>query len=186
MMTTDEDHANHAAPREAAQRTSLRAEVFSEPKRGWQFSVVGNIGLLAEPLLGLISSRECPGHVLVETLERVPAWVAEGRVLVSGFHSPLEQQVLRSLLRRDGRAVKVLARGMSCYRPPREEGEALAARRLPVLPAFAPTVRRITRASALARNRQVAALAAELVVPCVAEGSPLAALLENSVVAIRR
>lgn len=165
MMTTDEDHANHAAPREAAQRTSLRAEVFSEPKRGWQFSVVGNIGLLAEPLLGLISSRECPGHVLVETLERVPAWVAEGRVLVSGFHSPLEQQVLRSLLRRDGRAVKVLARGMSRYRPSPDERAALAAARLLVLTAFAPAVQRITRDNALARNRLVAALAMELCVP---------------------
>ncbi len=151
-----------------------------------RFHCAGHAALLAEPLLGLIPSRKCPGHVLLETLERVPAWVAAGCVLVSGFHSPLEQQVLRSLLRRDGRAVKVLARGMSDYRPPREEREALAARRLLVLSAFAPAVRRIIRGSALGRNRQVAALAAELVEPYVAEGSPLAALLENSVVAIRR
>lgn len=181
MMTTDEDHANHAAPREAAQRTSLRAEVFSEPKRGWQFSVVGNIGLLAEPLLGLISSRECPGHVLVETLERVPAWVAEGRVLVSGFHSPLEQQVLRSLLRRDGRAVKVLARGMSRYRPSPDERAALAAARLLVLTAFAPAVQRITRDNALARNRLVASLATELCVPYLTDNSPLAEIARLAV-----
>ena len=32
-----------------------------------------------------------------------------GSVIVSGFHSPLEQQVLRSAFRRSGRAVKVLA-----------------------------------------------------------------------------
>ena len=35
----------------------------------------GETALLAEPLLGLIASRECPGHVLLETLERVPEWV---------------------------------------------------------------------------------------------------------------
>ena len=71
----------------------------------------GETALLDEPLLGLVASRECPGHVLLETLDRVPEWVKAGRVIVSGFHSPLEQQVLRSLLRRKGRAVKVLARG---------------------------------------------------------------------------
>ncbi len=40
----------------------------------------------------LIGSRECPGQVLLETLEHVPEWVKAGRVIVSGFHSPLEQQ----------------------------------------------------------------------------------------------
>jgi hypothetical protein len=58
----------------------------------------GETALLIEPLLGLISSRECRGHVLLETLDRVPEWVKSGRVIVSGFHSPLEQQVLRSVL----------------------------------------------------------------------------------------
>lgn len=79
---------------------------------------VGNAALLTEPLLGLIASRECPGHVLLEILDRVPEWVKAGRVILSGCHSPLEQQVLRSVIRRKGRAVKVLARGMTGYRPP--------------------------------------------------------------------
>ena len=144
----------------------------------------GETALLDEPLLGLIASRECPGHVLLETLERVPEWVKAGRVIVSGFHSPLEQQVLRSLLRRKGRAVKVLARGFggqsADYRPTPIEREPLASGHLLVLSAFAPSVTRTTRATALARNRLVLALAAEIVVPHVAAGSPLAALLSES------
>jgi len=137
----------------------------------------GETALLAEPLLGLIASRECPGHVLLETLDRVPEWVKAGRVIVSGFHSPLEQQVLRSLLRRKGRVVKVLARGMTDYRPSAEEREPLAAGRMLVLTACPPEVRRTTRETALARNRLVLALASEIVTPYVAEGSPLAELL---------
>lgn len=62
--------------------------------------------LIGKPLLGLIASRECPSNVLLATLERVPQWVKAGRIIVSGFHSPLEQQVLRSLLRRNGLAIK--------------------------------------------------------------------------------
>jgi len=132
-------------------------------------SGVGKAALLHAPLLGLCCSRGCPGGVIIDTIEQVPGWVAQGRVLVSGFHAPLEQQVLRSLLRRGGSAVKL---------PPPEEREPLAAGRLLVATAFPAEVRRITRKTALVRNRQVIALATVLLVPFVAEGSPLAALVE--------
>lgn len=141
---------------------------------------VGESSLLEEPLLGLIASRECPGHVLLETLDRVPEWVKAKRVIVSGFHSPLEQQVLRSVLRRKtGRVVKVLARGLSDYRPSSDEREPLATGRMLVITACPPDVRRTTRETALARNRLVLTLASEVVVPYVAEGSPLALLLRE-------
>ena len=154
----------------------------------WAERIVGagETALLDEPLLGLIASRECPGHVLLETLDRVPEWVKAGRVIVSGFHAPLEQQVLRSVLRRNGRVVKLLARGMNDYRPTPEEREPLAAGRMLVITASPPAVLRTTREAALARNRLVLALAAEVVAPYVAEGSPLAALLEKSALAGRR
>lgn len=140
---------------------------------------VGNAALLDEPLLGLIASRECPGHVLFDTLDRMPEWVKAGRVVVSGFHSPLEQQVLRSLLRRQGRAVKVLARGMTYYRPDPQEREPLATGRMLVLTAFPPETRRTTRETSLARNRLVLAFAKEALIPFVSEGSPLAALVAD-------
>lgn len=141
----------------------------------------GETGLLKEPLLGLIASRECPARVLLETLDRVPKWAKAGRVIVSGFHSPLEQQVLRSLLRRQGRAVKVLARGFgdpyANYRPTLEEREPLASGRMLIISAFAHDVARTTRATALARNRLVLALATDIVVPHISAGSPLEALV---------
>lgn len=136
----------------------------------------GETALLAEPLLGFVSSRECPGHVLLETLDRVPEWVKAGRVIVSGFHSPLEQQVLRSVLRRKGRVVKVLARGMTDYRPTAEEREPLAAGRMLVITACPPEVRRTTRKTALLRNHLVLALASEVFIPYITDGSPLALL----------
>lgn len=146
-----------------------------------QFAVVGNVAMLDAPLLGLIASRECPGHVLLETLEQVPQWVQAGRVIVSGFHSPLEQQVLRSVLRRKGQVVKVLARGIQDYRPEPDERQPLATGQMLVITACPPTVTRTTRATALARNRLVLALAAECIVPHVAAGSPLASLLPERV-----
>lgn len=139
----------------------------------------GETALLDEPLLGLFASRECPGHVLLETLDRVPEWVKAGRVIVSGFHSPLEQQVLRSALRRTGRVVKVLARGMREYRPGPEEREPLNSGRMLVITACLPEVRRTTRETALARNRLVLLLASEVIAPHVRDGSSLAELLKE-------
>ncbi len=133
----------------------------------------GDTALLAEALLGLVASRECPGHVLLETLDRVPEWIKAGRVIVSGFHSPLEQQVLRSVLRRKGRVVKVLARGMTDYRPAAEEREPLAAGQMLVITACPPEVRRTTRETALARNRLVLALASEIVIVLVKESNAI-------------
>lgn len=150
------------------------------PDLAAQIVGVGETALLVGPLLGLIASRECPGHVLLETLDRVPEWVKAGRVIVSGFHSPLEQQVLRSVLRRQGRVVKVLARGMRDYRPAAEEREPLATGRMLVITACPPEVRRTTRETALSRNRVVLALATEIVAPYIADGSPIAALLNQS------
>lgn len=171
------DKACRATSKEAAQRQNLRLEVYDDPKTRAKFYSVGNVALLDEPLLGLIASRECPGHVLIETLDCVPEWVRAGRVVVSGFHSPLEQQVLRSLLRRTGRVVKVLARGMTEYRPQPEEREPLAASRMLVITACPPEVRRTTRETALARNRLVLGLATEIVAPHLTADSPLATLL---------
>lgn len=142
-----------------------------------QLMGVGNTALIEVPLLGLMASRECTGHVLLETLERVPQWVHARRIIVSGFHSPLEQQVLRSVLRRKGQVVKVLAHGMQDYRPEPDECEPLATGRMLIITACPQQVKRTTRATALARNRLVVALASELVAPYVAAGSPLESML---------
>lgn len=141
------------------------------------FMAVGNTNLLTESLLGLLASRQCPGQVLLETLELAAQWARSQQVVLSGFHSPLEQQVLRSMLRRRGRVVKLLARAFDNYRVPPEEKAALADGYLLVLSACAPSITRTTRASSLARNRLVLALAAEHCVPYLTPDSPLHGLV---------
>jgi predicted Rossmann fold nucleotide-binding protein DprA/Smf involved in DNA uptake len=144
---------------------------------------VGETNLLANPLLGLIASRECPGNVLIETLDLVPQWVKTGWVIVSGFHSPLEQQVLRSVVRRKGRVVKVLARGLdpdrSSLRLTSAEGLALRESRLLVISPFGSDVTRTTRVTSLQRNQFVLALSDKTVVPHVSSGSPMEGLLRD-------
>ncbi len=122
-------------------------------------TAIGNTALLDEPLLGLVASRQCSGHVLLQTLELAAQWAREQQVVLSGFHSPLEQQVLRSMLRRHGRVIKVLARGLG--EPAKDDRAALATGQMLIITACPPTVKRTTRATALARNRLVLALSDE-------------------------
>jgi len=171
------DKASQATSDEAAQRQNLRCEEYTDPKSGAKYYFVGNLLLLQEPLLGLIASRECPASKFIETLEKVPSWAKAGRVLVSGFHSPLEQQVLRSLLRRSGRAVKVLAHGMTQYHPEPDEYDSMALGHFLAISALPPSARFTTRESALECNRLVTAIAADLTIPHVSENSPLTDLI---------
>lgn len=114
---------------------------------------------------------------LRDTLEEFPTWVRAGRVILSGFHSPLEQQVLRSVLRRHGRVVKVLARGLTDYHPPELELEPLEQGRMLVLSPFPEQVDRTTRETSLARNRLVLAMATDLVIPHISPNGGLAAVV---------
>lgn len=141
----------------------------------------GEASLINKPLLSLIAIRECPGNILLATLERVPQWAKAGRVIVSGFHSPLEQQVLRSLLRRNGHAVMVLARCFSAsgYRLAKEEQDAFANERLLIISAFGADTPRVSRVSAIKRNEFIIALSSEVVTPFISKGSPLEKLLTN-------
>jgi len=163
---------------ESIKLSSYRATLIDQINAS-QLVGAGETALLNKPLLGLIASRECPGNVLLETLELVPRWVKAGRVIVSGFHSPLEQQVLRSLLRRNGHAVKVLARCFSAsgYRLAKEEQDAFANGRLLIISAFGADTPRVTRVSAIKRNELVIALSTEVVTPFISKGSPLDELL---------
>ena len=134
---------------------------------------VGKEALLERPLLALIASRECPGHIMIETLDRIPEWIKARKTIVSGFHSPLEQQALHSLLRRKACVIKILARGIRNYRPLAHEREPLTEGRMLIVTTYPSAVARTTRAAALERNRLALALTDEHCIPHLSHNSPL-------------
>jgi predicted Rossmann fold nucleotide-binding protein DprA/Smf involved in DNA uptake len=157
-------------PLPAALRERLTALGIDAPA---PFTCIGDATLLQEPLFAFIASRSCPGSALLQLVELVPQWVKAGKVIVSGFHAPIEQQAMSSTIRRKGRVVKVLARGMSAYKPSFEEREALEGKNMLILTALPPTIKRATRATALERNKLVLALANEHYIPWLSPDSPL-------------
>ena len=71
---------------------------------------VGAPGLLGRPLTAFFASRRCPGAAIRAAADGALSQARARHAVISGFHSPLEQSVLRLLNEAGSPAVIVLAR----------------------------------------------------------------------------
>ncbi len=131
---------------------------------------LGNLGVLDDPLLGLLCSVKCPGKVILQTYDLMCSLRDAGVTVISGFHSPMEQECLRLLLR--GAQPIVICPARSIWRRiPSELRTPLNAGRLLILSPFEDKHHRITAENAQYRNRFVAALADRILIPYAAPES---------------
>jgi len=121
-------------------------------------TALGNISLLALPKTALFCSARCPGSAILAAYDQAANWRDAGRCIISGFHSPVEQECLRILLRGKQPIIICPARALPTRIPP-EWRQPLADGRLLILSAFPDTQTRVTAALAHRRNEIVAALA---------------------------
>ncbi len=89
---------------------AVHAAAWSVERKGVLLSGLGAAGLLQGTLTAFFASRHCPGSAIRAATTWVLQQVRDHPTLVGGFHSPLEQSVLRLLLEAGGTAVLVLAR----------------------------------------------------------------------------
>ena len=59
----------------------------------------GDKAILNRPMLGLFCSVRCPGNLIVKTYDLAKRLRSSGVTVISGYHSPMEQECLRILLR---------------------------------------------------------------------------------------
>lgn len=134
---------------------------------------VGNLDLLTLPKTAIFCSARCPGHVLLATYDQTARWRDEGRCIISGFHSPVEKECLRILLRGKQPIVICPARSLEGMRLPAAWKSPLAEGRLLLLSSFGAKHQRVTAQLASKRNHFVAALTAEIFVVYAAPGSKI-------------
>lgn len=127
-----------------------------------QLTTLGNLDLLALPKTGLFCSARCPGNVILSTYDQAGRWRDAGRCTISGFHSPVEQECLRILLRGIPPVIICPARSIEKLRVPADWRAPLDEGRLLILSCFAPGHGRATTELATRRNALVAALADEV------------------------
>ena len=138
-------------------------DLAEPPANQPRFQFLGDVRILRQPKTAFFCSAKCPGEVILRTHDAAARWRDEGRVMVSGFHSPVERDCLRILLRGAQPIIICPARTLNGYRIPAEWQDALAADRLLMLSPFASNARRTSARLAAQRNEFVASLADEAV-----------------------
>ena len=96
-------------------------------------AVIGDAALLDRPLLGLVCSVRCPGSVILAAYDLALALRKAGVPVAGGFHSPMERELLRLLLRGRQLVVVVAARSLASMRVPAEWRDPVAQGRLAVV-----------------------------------------------------
>lgn len=152
-------------------RLRERLSVDSLPK----LTALGNLALLRLPKTALFCSARCPGNVILRAYDQAAQWRDAGRCVVSGFHSPVEKECLRILLRGSQPIIICPARSLPSRVPP-EWKKPLTAGRLLILSAFAGTANRVTAELACQRNEFVAVMSDEVFIAHAAAGGHLETL----------
>ena len=125
---------------------------------------IGDLGILARPLLGLFCSKRCPGEIILLAYDIARA-LRDARVpVIGGFHSPMEKECLELLLRGTQPLVVCPARGIERMRVPTAWRKPIDDGRLLIVSSFDPRRKRVDAPLAERRNRFVTALAASLLV----------------------
>jgi predicted Rossmann fold nucleotide-binding protein DprA/Smf involved in DNA uptake len=143
-----------------------------------ELTFLGNPALLSLPKTALFCSARCPGNVILPTYDQAAQWRDAGRCVISGFHSPVEKECLRILLRDYAPVILCPARGL-LERLPAQWAIAVAGGWMLILSCFPQTARRVTADLAARRNEFVAALADEVYVPHASPDGQLQSLLQT-------
>lgn len=113
----------------------------------------GNAALLAGQPVAFFCSQSCPGDVILKAQDWANARAPDHAPVISGFHTPVERDVLRILLRGGAPVIHVLARALDGARLPAALRSAEKEGRALILSPFAATVRQTTAGTAEQRNR---------------------------------
>jgi predicted Rossmann fold nucleotide-binding protein DprA/Smf involved in DNA uptake len=138
--------------------------------------LIGFQGLLDRKKLALVCSQKCPGNVILKTYDFARLVRRSGIAIISGFHSPIEKDCLPILLRGKDPIIIVQGHRLSTTRLPRDWQKAINAGRLLLLSPFGDKEKRVTAELAAERNRFVAAISDEVLIPYAAPGSKTEAL----------
>ncbi len=105
--------------------------------------------------IAFFCSKACPGDIILKAQDWANARGPDSVPVIGGFHTPIERDVLRILLRQAAPVIIVLARTAESYRmSPAVKAAATAGSALIISP-FPSTQARTTSATAETRNRHI-------------------------------
>jgi predicted Rossmann fold nucleotide-binding protein DprA/Smf involved in DNA uptake len=96
-INTKQGHKIEILSTDARYPQRLQKRLVKQAPR--QLTALGNLDLLALPKTALFCSARTPGQVILSAHDQAARWRDEGHCVIGGFHSPLEKDCLRILLR---------------------------------------------------------------------------------------
>lgn len=136
---------------------------------------IGQRTFLDRPSTAFFSSRQCPGSAIRAATDWAIAQAKAKNVVMSGFHSPLEQSVLEILLVARSPAIIVLARAVDQATIVQPWQDAIREGHLTMISENCTNGSsvRLTKARAQTRNELIATLATKI---CIAHASETGSL----------
>ena len=132
--------------------------------------LIGPADLLTSRKVALFCSTRTPGSAILHAHDSARRLRDEGATVISGFHSPIEKECLKILLRGKQPIIICPGRAIESMRIPADCRAAFKAGRILFLSPFTKQPKRVTKESALRRNEVVAALAHEAYVAHIESG----------------
>lgn len=139
-------------------------------------SHLGSAVLLARQPIAYFCSQSCPGDVILKAQDWANTRGPEDAPVISGFHTQVERDVLRILLRGKAPVIYTLARAVEGARLPAALRKAEKEGRALILSPFAASVKRTTSITAGQRNRYILSQASSAMFAHASNGGKTEAL----------
>lgn len=141
--------------------------------------------VLANAPIAFFCSKSCPGDIILKAQDWANARRPESAPVTGGFHTPVERDVLRILLRAGAPSIIVLARAEQGWRAPKPLGPAITAAvasgTAQIVSPFPATQTRTTAATAETRNRHILTLCNTVLIAHASPGGKTEALAGEAI-----
>jgi len=140
---------------------------------------IGNMDILNTHKTAFLCSRKCSAEVILKTYDWAIEMRNRDKCIISGFHSRIEKDVLKYLLKGAQPLIIVLARGMKKRFGP-ELDAAFKQQRLLVIAPFDEKVKRVTEETSFIRNKYMLELADAIHIPYYTKGGLIEQAIQSS------
>jgi len=142
-------------------------------------TAIGNLSLLQNPEIALFCSSKCPGDLILKTYDLAQSLRDSGIPVISGFHTPIEQDCLKILLRGAQPIIHCPARSIHNIRLSPDQTQAISDDRLLLLSPFSASYARMTADLADKRNELIGAIAHKVFIAYAAPNSKTLAFVQR-------
>jgi predicted Rossmann fold nucleotide-binding protein DprA/Smf involved in DNA uptake len=144
-------------------------------------TAIGNLSLLSKPTIALFCSIKCPGDLILKTYDLAQALRDAETSVISGFHTPIEQDCLKILLRGAQPIIQCPARSLHNIRLSPEQKQVIGENRLLLISPFSASYPRVTAELAGKRNDMIGAIAHTIFIAYAAPNSKTLAFAQSLV-----